>query len=202
MTTFLFIIIAYLLGSIPTGLWVSRLFYQKDLRHLGSGNTGATNTFRVLGVKAGIIVITCDILKGVIAVGLPQWLQIPVHPLFIGLFACLGHAYPIFAEFRGGKAVATTAGILLGTHPLFTLMGLIFFLMSLYLTSIVSFSSMAVGIFLSLASLFMKDHIFILVLWGLCFFVIYRHLPNIERIKLGQENEVPFGLHLLQKRTK
>ncbi len=111
-------IIAYLLGSIQTGLWIGKAFYHINLREHGSGNTGTTNTFRVLGVKAGLVVLVVDILKGTIATILPVWLGVTaVSPLLIGLFAILGHTFPIFAGFKGGKAVATSAGILLGFAP-------------------------------------------------------------------------------------
>ena len=111
-------ILAYLLGSIPSGLIVGKVFYNTDIREHGSGNLGGTNTFRVLGVKAGLIVTIADILKGTLSASLPflfsQFTTIPdIHPLLVGVFAVIGHMYPIFAGFRGGKAVATSAGVIL-----------------------------------------------------------------------------------------
>src|SRR5690606_36994713 len=105
----LMIITSYLIGSIPSGLIVGKLFYGKDIRQYGSGNLGGTNTFRTLGIKAGMAVTLADILKGTLAVKLPLIFGLPdVHPLLIGLFAVIGHMFPIFAGFRGGKAVATS----------------------------------------------------------------------------------------------
>lgn len=117
METILLLVIAYLLGSIPSALWVGQLFYKMDIRQHGSGNLGGTNTFRVLGKKAGIAVTLLDILKGtaaVLLVVLPFFEQTNVHPLIPGIIAVIGHMYPIFAHFKGGKAVATSGGVLLG----------------------------------------------------------------------------------------
>jgi len=116
------IIIAYLLGSIPSALWIGKFFYKTDIRTKGSGNLGATNTFRTLGAKAGIVVTVLDILKGTAATILPLAMETPVHPLVLGLIAVVGHMFPVFAKFKGGKAVATSGGILLGYQwPLFLL---------------------------------------------------------------------------------
>ena len=105
------LIVAYLIGSIPAGLWIGQVFYKKNLREYGSGNTGTTNTFRVLGKKAGIITFAFDFFKGTFATLLPLFLHINgISPLIFGLLAVLGHTFPIFAEFKGGKAVATSAG--------------------------------------------------------------------------------------------
>ena len=96
-------IIAYLLGSIPSGVWIGKLLYHKDIREYGSGNTGATNTFRILGVKAGTIALIIDVMKGVVATYLPIWLGSDIHPIFIGVFAILGHVFPLYIKFKGGK---------------------------------------------------------------------------------------------------
>ena len=113
MKILLLILIAYLLGSIQTGLWIGKLFFHTNLREHGSGNTGTTNTFRVLGKTAGTITFLVDMFKGTLAVLLPIWLGVTeVSPLVIGFFAIIGHVFPIFAGFKGGKAVATSAGVL------------------------------------------------------------------------------------------
>ena len=118
MKILLLILIAYLLGSIQTGLWIGKVFFHTNLREHGSGNTGTTNTFRVLGKTAGTITFLVDMLKGTLAVLLPVWLGVTaVSPLIIGFFAIIGHVFPIFASFKGGKAVATSAGVLLGFAP-------------------------------------------------------------------------------------
>ena len=102
------LILAYLLGSIPSGLWIGKVFFNINLREHGSGNTGTTNTFRILGKKAGIIVFAIDFLKGTLAVLLPTFFGIHgISPMVFGLLAVLGHTFPIFAGFNGGKAVAT-----------------------------------------------------------------------------------------------
>ena len=111
------IVLAYLIGSIPSGLIIGKKFYGVDIRQHGSGNLGGTNTFRVLGVKAGLIVTSADILKGTLAAALPLIFPSELHPLFVGIFAVVGHTYPLFAGFRGGKAVATSAGVLLCYAP-------------------------------------------------------------------------------------
>ena len=106
MKILLLILIAYLLGSIQTGLWIGKLFFHINLREHGSGNTGTTNTFRVLGKTAGTITFLVDMFKGTLAVLLPIWLGVTeVSPLVIGFFAIIGHVFPIFAGFKGGKAV-------------------------------------------------------------------------------------------------
>src|SRR3712207_571627 len=113
MKLILLILTAYLLGSIPTGLWIGQYFYNINLREHGSGNTGTTNTFRILGLKAGAATLLIDIFKGTLATLLPVLVGATnVSPIAIGFFAVLGHTFPIFAGFKGGKAVATSAGVL------------------------------------------------------------------------------------------
>ena len=126
---------AYLIGSIPSALWIGKLFYQTDIRNHGSGNLGGTNTFRVLGKKAGIIVTLMDILKGTAAtllVFLPVFNDVTVHALVLGAIAVVGHMFPIFAGFRGGKAVATSAGVILGyAWPLFFVLLAVFLIIAI-----------------------------------------------------------------------
>src|SRR3954451_22196699 len=130
----LVLILAYLLGSIPSGLIVGKVFYKTDIRQHGSGNLGGTNTFRTLGVKAGLAVTLADILKGTLAASLPVILGIDINPLLAGVFAVIGHTYPVFAGFRGGKAVATSGGVLLFCTPLMFLTIFLVFFASLYFT--------------------------------------------------------------------
>ncbi len=120
--TIVLLIIAYLLGSIPSGLWIGQAFFNINIREHGSGNTGTTNTFRILGKKAGMATFMIDFFKGSIATLLPILFQIQgVSPLLFGLAAVIGHTFPIFAGFKGGKAVATSAGVVFGFAPLFCL---------------------------------------------------------------------------------
>ncbi|MCM3121656.1 glycerol-3-phosphate 1-O-acyltransferase PlsY [Mesobacillus sp. AQ2] len=184
------IILAYLLGSIPSGLIVGKVFYGKDIREHGSGNLGGTNTFRTLGVKAGMAVSIADVLKGTLAASLPLLLDAEIHTLLVGIFAVIGHMYPIFAGFRGGKAVATSGGVLLAYVPVLFLFMLIFFFISLYITKYVSLSSILTGIAAFIYSLFTRDLPLILVVAVLATFVIYRHRANIKRIRNKTEPKI------------
>ena len=113
MTLLFVFILAYLIGSIPTALMVGKVFFGIDIREHGSNNPGATNTLRVLGKKAAVIVLLIDVGKGAIAALLPLFFDVDISPFYPGLIAVIGHCFPIFAGFRGGKAIATTAGMLL-----------------------------------------------------------------------------------------
>lgn len=190
MEYIIFALIAYLLGSIPSALLVGKLGYKIDVRQHGSGNLGATNAFRVLGIKAGIIVTLSDILKGTLATILPSLFDASVYQLVIGIFAVIGHTYPIFAKFKGGKAVATSGGIILGIYPLLFVIMISTFLLTLYLTKYVSLSSMITGVVTIIVSLFYKDIALIIVISLLTTFVIYRHRENIKRIRKGTEPKI------------
>lgn len=194
MTIIVQMIIAYLLGSIPSGVWLGKALYDKDIRDYGSGNTGATNTFRILGAKAGTLALIFDVLKGSLATLIPIYLETDIHPIFIGIFAVLGHVYSIYINFQGGKAVATSAGVLLAIHPLFLLTFVAFFLIVLYVTSTVSIASILATIGAALFSLFLTDPIFSAMVWVLAIGIVYLHRENIDRIRKGTENRVPFGL--------
>lgn len=199
MSNILIIVIAYLLGSIPSGVWVGKLFFKIDIREHGSGNMGTTNTFRVLGVKAGTIVMILDIAKGTIAALLPVWLGLELHPMATGIFAVIGHVYPIFAGFKGGKAVATTAGIALGAQPLFVAILIALWAGILYLSSMVSLASIITLVVAAVASLFIGDWIFAVIVWVAMIIIVVRHRSNIERIRKGEENRVPFGRNSSKK---
>ncbi|MFD1347695.1 glycerol-3-phosphate 1-O-acyltransferase PlsY [Oceanobacillus caeni] len=186
----LFGLIAYVLGSIPSALIVGKLGFQIDIREHGSGNLGATNTFRVLGKKAGIIVTLSDILKGTIAVLIPLFFDAEINRLIIGIFAVIGHTYPLFAKFKGGKAVATSAGIILGINPLLFIIMVTTFLITLYISKYVSLSSMITGVVTILVSIFFKDIGLIIVISILTIFVFYRHRENLKRIKNGTEPKI------------
>uniref|UniRef100_UPI00403F3DDD glycerol-3-phosphate 1-O-acyltransferase PlsY n=1 Tax=Candidatus Enterococcus willemsii TaxID=1857215 RepID=UPI00403F3DDD len=204
-------LIAYLLGSIPSGVWIGKLFFKKDIRQFGSGNTGTTNTFRVLGKKAGIIVLLMDILKGTLATSLPMIFQIPnINPLWFGVCAILGHTFPIFAGFKGGKAVATSAGMLLAYQPLFFIYSTILFIILLFITSMVSLSSMIAAVLITLSTILLpyvapvilakQDWLLTIIAICVTIFIFYRHKENISRIKDGTESRVPFGLNKQDKK--
>ncbi|UOQ42947.1 glycerol-3-phosphate 1-O-acyltransferase PlsY [Halobacillus salinarum] len=182
MDYLIFGLIAYLLGAIPSGLIVGKLGYGIDIREHGSGNLGGTNTFRVLGIKAGLVVTTADILKGTLAVVLPILFQADVIPLIIGLFAVVGHMYPVFAGFKGGKAVATSAGVVLGVNPLLFVIMLGTFFLMLYLSKYVSLSSMVTGIVTIIVTVIQQEYGLTIVISLMTLFVIYRHRTNIKRI--------------------
>lgn len=194
MDYIIFILIAYVLGSIPSALIVGKVGYNLDIREHGSGNLGATNAFRILGKKAGIIVTLADILKGTIATLIPLlatfFIDVEVNRLIIGLFAVLGHTYPLFAKFKGGKAVATSGGILLGISPLLFIIMVLSFILTLYFSKYVSLSSMVTGIVAIITSILLKDIWLTIVTVGLTIFVFYRHKDNIKRIKNKTEPKI------------
>lgn len=188
-------LLAYVIGSIPSGLWIGKIFffYKKDIRDFGSGNLGATNSFRVLGIKAGSIVTVMDILKGTVATLLPFFFQLNVDHhfwLLTGAFAIIGHSFPLFAGFRGGKAVATSAGVILAYAPLLFVAALVVFLVTLKLSKYVSLSSMIGALAALIISLFMGDWILIVLVACIALFVIWRHRANITRIRNGEEPKI------------
>ncbi|MDH4593556.1 glycerol-3-phosphate 1-O-acyltransferase PlsY [Listeria innocua] len=186
-------LLAYVIGSIPSGLWIGKIFYKKDIRDFGSGNLGATNSFRVLGVKAGSIVTVMDILKGTVATLLPFFFQLNVNHhfwLLTGAFAIIGHSFPLFAGFRGGKAVATSAGVILAYAPLLFVAALVVFLLTLKISKYVSLSSMIGALAALIISFFMGDWILIILVACIALFVIWRHRANITRIRTGEEPKI------------
>lgn len=210
MTIILLFIGAYLLGSIPSGVWIGQLFFHKDIRKFGSGNMGTTNTFRVLGPIAGTVVLFMDILKGTLATLLPSFFDIhTVNPLWFGVCAILGHTFPIFAKFKGGKAVATSAGMILAYNPLFFTYSTVIFLVCLYCTSMVSLTSMLAAVLITLSTILLPllhtpilttfNWLLTLIACGVTIFIFYRHKANIARIKAGTESRIGFGLRKQSK---
>ncbi|MFC4652478.1 glycerol-3-phosphate 1-O-acyltransferase PlsY [Lactococcus nasutitermitis] len=206
MTIALLLIVCYLLGAIPAGLWLGKIFFKKNLHDFGSGNTGTTNTFRVLGAKAGVAVFIFDLLKGTLATLLPIFFHVHgISPLIFGLFAVIGHTISIFDHFHGGKAVATSAGVVLGFNPLFLLYILLIFLIVLFLFSMISLSSISaavaalIGIAIFPAFHFILPHydlIFSVIILVLAGIIIFRHQSNVKRIKNRNESVIPWGLNL------
>lgn len=198
MEIFISVFIAYLLGSIPFALVIGKIFYKIDIRKYGSGNLGGTNAGRVLGKKAGVAVMVCDILKVVLAVSIASHFENKdVCCCLAGLAAAIGHCYPVFAHFRGGKAVAANLGYLIGiacfvygNHWVY-LLGAVVFLTFLYFTKMVSLSSMIFSIsgticlFLTVTNKFPFIASLILTI-----LIIYRHRSNIQRIISGTENKI------------
>ena len=202
----LLLILAYLIGSFPTGVLVGKLFYHKDIRDYGSHNIGTTNTFRVPGPKAGTLVFLVDFFKGTLATSLPRIFHLGDHHLCLifGAAAIFGHAFSIFLKFKGGKAVATTAGFLLGYNVQFFGLCACFFIPLLLITSMVSLSSLISVILIFISSFFFHDT-FLTIMSGILVVLIWwSHRANIKRIIAGNENLVPFGLyyHIKQKQDK
>lgn len=198
---YLFFIIAYLLGSIPTAVWLGKWKYNLDIRQHGSKNAGATNTFRVLGKKAGKLVLLIDVLKGVIAVSIPflfryaPWgsEELSNVQLVCGILAVFGHIFPLFAGFRGGKGVATSLGIVLGIHPLGALVSLIIFLIVFLLFQYVSLGAIFSAICFPLAVHFLFENNYLyLTLFSilLSFAVVVAHHKNIKRLLAGEESKM------------
>lgn len=185
-------LLAYLLGSIPSGLIIGKLFYKIDIREHGSKNLGATNAFRTLGFKPGIIVTLMDILKGTVATLLPVFLDADIHLLIAGVCAVIGHMFPVFARFKGGKAVATSAGVVLGYEPFLFVLAILFFFICLYISKYVSLSSMvaAVASFIYCLIFQIEDWPLITVILVLTMFIFYRHRANIKRILAKTEPKI------------
>lgn len=202
MKELLLIFIAYLIGSIPTALIISRYFFGIDIRDYGSGNMGATNTFRVLGSKYGTIVMIFDILKGMLAVALFNFLPHYLHDEWdrtnlmvgLGLGAVLGHIFPIFADFKGGKGVATLFGMILAVQPVIAASCVGVFLLVLFLTRYVSLSSILAGIALPICVLWIwNDDVVIYRIFAVLVacLVILTHQKNIIKLLRGNESRVP-----------
>ena len=212
LTIILLLIASYLLGAIPFGLWIGKIFFKKNLHDYGSGNTGTTNTFRILGVKAGISVFAFDLLKGTLATLLPLFFHINgVPPLIFGLLAVIGHTFSIFDRFKVGKAVATSAGVILGFSPLFLIYLLVVFIIVLWLFSMISLSSVIGAVFALLGILIFPsigfiltsyDLLFSIIIFVLAIIIILRHRTNLKRIKNHCESLVPFGLNLSKQKEK
>lgn len=199
MMIIVMLILSYLIGAFPSGLIIGKLFFKKDIRQYGSGNTGATNSFRVLGRPAGFIVTFLDIFKGFITVFFPLWF--PVHAdgvistfftngLIVGLFAILGHVYPIYLKFNGGKAVATSAGVVLGVNPILLLILAIIFFSVLKIFKYVSLSSIIAAISCVIGSIIIHDYILLAVSGIVSIILIIRHKSNIVRIFKGEESKI------------
>jgi len=202
MKEFLLIITAYLIGSIPTALLISRKYFGIDIREYGSGNMGATNAFRILGAKFGTIIMAIDVMKGMVAVGLfyllPFYMSNELERtnfmIALGLSSVIGHIFPVFADFKGGKGVATILGMLLAIQPFVALACIGVFLVVLYLTRYVSLSSILGAIMLPICVLWIWNEdeltyrIFTLLVAAM---VIITHQKNISRIIKGAENRVP-----------
>ncbi|MBP6091542.1 MAG: glycerol-3-phosphate 1-O-acyltransferase PlsY [Crocinitomicaceae bacterium] len=199
MSTLLFILLAYLLGSIPTAVWVGKSWYAIDVREHGSKNAGATNTFRVLGKKPGIIVLIIDIIKGAIASLLPFYFytgtsdQVVNLQIITSIVAVVGHVFPCFANFKGGKGVATSLGVIIGLHPAAAGICMAVFLLVFLTSHYVSLGAMVGAITFPLSIVFIfHTHSFWLIVFAhvLAFLVILAHRKNIQRLLKGEESKM------------
>ncbi|MFN4084510.1 MAG: glycerol-3-phosphate 1-O-acyltransferase PlsY [Spirosomataceae bacterium] len=198
MTVALYVLMGYLLGSIPTAVWYGRVFHGIDIRKSGSGNAGATNSLRVLGKKAGMVVLVIDILKGFGAVFLAQQTDIdfPQLSYWVGIVAVVGHLFPLWAQFRGGKGVATSLGVILALFPAGALGAILVFLVVTKATKYVSLASLSGPAAFIVATILIKPQemesllFFGAALWML---LIWTHRQNIQRLIRGQESKLGQG---------
>lgn len=186
----IFLIAAYLIGSIPTALIVGKLFFKIDIREHGSNNPGATNTIRVLGKRAGLIVLIVDVGKGALAASLPILFHLDMEPLTLGLIAVVGHCFPIFAHFRGGKAIATTAGTLLVVNPWMLLIAYVTFFAVIFITKYVFLGSISVGVALFIYSFFQPGTGYELIFFLFILFLLFLHRSNIRNFLAHKEPKV------------
>ena len=213
MSELLLIICAYLIGSFPTALIISKRIFNIDIRNYGSGNMGATNTFRVLGSKFGTIVMVIDILKGVIASSLYEFLPFYQHNelertnfiIGLGMAAVIGHIFPIWANFKGGKGVATLFGLVLALQPVVALSCVGVFIFVLYLTRYVSLSSILAALMLPVCVLWIWNEnevlyrVFTLLV---ALLVIFTHQKNIGRLLRGVESRIPILKHRDRRKAR
>lgn len=214
MVAFLVIIVlSYLIGSLPTAVWVGKLVYKIDIREHGSGNAGATNTFRVLGWKCGVFVSLIDIAKGFVAtfyisqigflageipITIDIWNMDVFMRVVAGLFAVVGHMYPIFAGFKGGKGVITAAGMLYGIEPLSISLALSVFGIVLFTSRYVSLASIIASFSYPIFLLIMRygfgmdylDGSLMVFSSVVAMGIILKHIPNIRRLIQGTENRI------------
>ncbi|MCS6981197.1 MAG: glycerol-3-phosphate 1-O-acyltransferase PlsY [Flavobacteriales bacterium] len=208
----IWMITAYLLGSLPWSIWIGQLFYGVDVRQHGSGNAGATNTFRVLGRRAGLVVLVLDIAKGMAAVKLGElfgWifgkesmiLLQELRPL-AGACAILGHVYSVFLHFKGGKGVATALGVMASLAPWATLSSAGIFILAWLFSGYISVSSLSAALAFPLFHfLFYKE--VSLIQWtlvvGCSLFIFYTHRSNIRRLLKGEESKMPLFKKVVKK---
>jgi glycerol-3-phosphate acyltransferase PlsY len=200
--------LAYLFGSIPTAVWVGKRFFGLDVREHGSKNAGATNTFRVLGKKPGIIVLLVDVLKGLLAVFLPQMFLSTIIDynelinlkIIAAIFVILGHVFPLFAGFKGGKGVATSLGVIFALHPPAAFICLGIFLIVFLISHFVSLGAIITAISFPLIIIYVFEEtslsliVFAIVI-GIA--VVVTHKKNIKRLIDGCENK----MYLIKKKS-
>ena len=194
MTLFLLMVLAYFMGAIPSGVWLGKIFKNIDVRDYGSKNSGATNSYRVLGAKLGIAVLIIDVLKGFIPLYIASKFNLAYNDLVIlGLVAILAHTFSCFISFKGGKGVATSLGVFLFLAPVITLILLVIFILVVYFTKYISLGSITAAFLLPIFTFFTHRDTYLFTLSVvIAIFVIYRHKTNISRLLSGTENKFKF----------
>ena len=194
MTFFCLIILSYFFGTIPSGVWIGKIFKNIDVRDYGSKNSGATNSYRVLGAKLGIAVLIIDVLKGFIPLYIASKFNLAYNDLVIlGLVAILAHTFSCFISFKGGKGVATSLGVFLFLAPVITLILLVIFILVVYFTKYISLGSITAAFLLPIFTFFTHRDTYLFTLSVvIAIFVIYRHKTNISRLLSGTENKFKF----------
>lgn len=205
----IYFIICYLIGSIPSGLVIGKLSKNVDIRNHGSGNLGGTNAIRVLGKPLGTLVVFIDVMKGVTSGFLAFYVfQTDIPTIIFGITAVIGHVFPIFAKFRGGKAVATSGGVLIFSSPIIFFAGLATFIITLVTTKYVSLSSTIAAIMIFISSVisyiyrdepffkyFYSNIYLVITITVFLLFILWRHIPNYKRLlskterKVGENNK-------------
>jgi glycerol-3-phosphate acyltransferase PlsY len=197
---FIMLMLAYLLGAIPTSIWIGKMFYKIDIREHGSGNAGASNSIRVFGTPVGIFVLVFDMFKGFAAVNLVKFYSFlnPSTPEFVniqiilGVAAVLGHIYPVYAGFRGGKGVATVFGVLVALHPFATFCAAGVFLISFFITRYSSVGSIFAGLSFPIwiILVFKSTNLHLNIFSGVvAVLIIFTHRKNVVRLWKGNENK-------------
>ena len=203
MQEILLIVVSYLIGSIPSGVWYSKIFHKIDVRQLGSGNSGGTNIGRNFGSLAAVCVITVDVLKGWLPMAYAYSHYAGQEDLVVmltGIACVLGHAYPIWANFKGGKIVATSIGVLLGYHFTLALVQVALLLALILTTSIVSLASMTSYCLVVSWIILTDPPLYKIGFTLIALLMIYRHRQNIQRLVRGEERHVSFGLNKAKKK--
>jgi len=215
VSLFTVLLISYVLGSIPSSLWVGQIFHKKDIRKFGSGNLGTTNAFRILGWKSGVSVLVLDFMKGFAPsfwiamyafeigsgpIAPPGWEADAFLKITCGLFAVIGHMFPIFANFKGGKGAATACGMLFGIEPISIGISSAIFILIVFTTRYVSLASITASFLYPISLLIMRYGFGYFVDGSIIIFaiiiasgIIYKHKSNIQRLLNGNENRVSFS---------
>lgn len=194
------VLLAYLIGSIPASIWIGRRFYGLDIRTAGSGNAGATNTIRLLGYRVGLAVLAIDVAKGYLAVYLPCLLsftqfspeQFVGFRIILGIAAIIGHIFPVYINFKGGKGVATTVGVCIGLYPYAVMVTAVVFFLVFIITRFVSMASILSAVVFPFVVIFVfnTESLFLKILSiAIGVFIPIMHHKNIKRLIKGEENK-------------